>query len=259
MVVIPTYNEIANLSSIVGAILELPQGFHVLIVDDNSPDGTGAEADRLAGQHDRVQVLHRPAKEGIGPAYVAGFRHALTWGADAILQMDADHSHDPADLPRLLDGLAENDLVLGSRYLGGVRVLNWSVKRLVLSLGASYYVRAVLRMPVQDPTGGFKCWRRVVLESLDLDRVTSRGYSFQIELTYRAWKSGFRVREIPITFQDRLRGGSKITGNIVYEALYVLWRIRLQPRRDRRAVPIPAAGVGGGGGPTGERPCEPGR
>lgn len=237
MVVIPTYREIENIGVIVRAILQHPEGFHILIVDDNSPDGTGEAADALAREFDRVHVLHRKAKEGIGPAYIAGFRYALAWGAEAIVQMDADLSHDPAALPGLMAGLQDADLVLGSRYHNGVRVLDWSARRLALSLAASLYVRALLRMPVDDPTGGFKVWRRRTLESLDLDRVTSRGYSFQVEMTYRVWRAGFRLLELPIVFQERKRGGSKISRGIVYEALYVLWRIRLKSHRDVRSEP----------------------
>lgn len=239
MVVIPTYNERDNLETVVSAVLALPQGFHVLVVDDGSPDGTGEIADRLAAGDARVHVVHRRAKEGIGPAYVAGFGRALAWGADRILQMDADLSHDPTDLPRLLAAAEDADVAIGSRYAGGVRVLDWSARRLLLSLGASYYVRLVLGMPVFDPTGGFKCWRREVLESIDLSRLHSRGYSFQIEMTYRAWREGYRVAEIPIVFAERIHGGSKIHRNIVYEAVYVLWRLRLGAllRGRRRARP----------------------
>ena len=244
MVVIPTYNERENLEPLLRAILAHPEGFHVLVVDDGSPDGTGVIADRLARESERVQVLHRARKEGIGPAYVAGFQKALALGASHVLQMDADFSHDPADLPRLLRATAEADVAIGSRYQGGVRVLNWSVKRLVLSLSASAYVRTVLGLPVADPTGGFKCWRRRVLESLDLGHIASRGYSFQIEMSYRAWKKGFRLLEVPIVFSERKRGGSKITEKIVYEALYVLWRLRLQTLYDRKltAPPEPLEG-----------------
>ena len=245
-VVIPTYNEADNIRPLADTILALPHGLSLLVVDDNSPDGTGGIADELAAASDRVQVIHRAHKEGIGPAYIAGFRHALASGADAVLQMDADLSHDPADLPRLL-GTVESDcaLAIGSRYCGGVRVLDWSVKRLALSLAASAYVRLLLRMPVTDPTGGFKCWRREALESLDLERIASRGYSFQIEMNYRAWRRGFTVKEVPIVFHERRRGGSKMAGGIVLEALYVLWRIRLQARYDRKVTfhpwPAPAA------------------
>ncbi len=234
IVVIPTYNERENLETVVSAVLALPPGFDVLVVDDNSPDGTGEQAERMAAASGRVHVLRRPKKEGIGPAYVAGFTRALQLGATRILQMDADLSHDPADLPRLLAASEEVDVAIGSRYCGGVRVLDWPLKRLLLSLGASYYVRFVLGMPVQDPTGGFKCFRREVLESFDLARLHSRGYSFQIEMTYRAWRRGWTIREVPIVFTERLHGGSKIHRNIVYEAVYVLWRLRLGALFDGR-------------------------
>ncbi len=227
IVVIPTYNELENLETVVAAVLALADSFHVLVVDDNSPDGTGELAERLAASSERVHVLRRARKEGIGPAYVAGFGRALALGATRVLQMDADLSHDPADLPRLLAASESADLVIGSRYVGGVRVLDWAPKRLMLSLSASYYVRFVLGMPVKDPTGGFKCFRREVLESFDLTRLHSRGYSFQIEMTYRAWRLGWKIQEVPIVFTERRLGGSKIHRNIVYEAVYVLLRLRL--------------------------------
>lgn len=239
MVVIPTYNEKENVETIASAVLALPQGFHLLIVDDNSPDGTGRLADRLATGSDRLHVLHRSRKQGIGPAYVDGFAYALRWGATKILQMDADFSHNPDDLPRLLEASEGADVVIGSRYQGGVRVLDWSARRLLLSMGASRYVRVVLGMPVADPTGGFKCFRRRVLESLDLKRLASRGYCFQIETTYRAWKKGFKIVEIPIVFTERKHGGSKIDGSVVYEALYILWRLRLQLGFSRTKDPQP--------------------
>jgi len=239
MVVIPTYNERENVERVVGAVLALPAGFHVLVVDDGSPDGTGEIADRLAAADPRVHVLHRKQKQGLGPAYVAGFGYALRWGADRILQMDADLSHDPSDLPRLAAATDDADVAVGSRYVGGVRVLDWSARRLLLSLGASYYVRLILRMPVFDPTGGFKCWRREVLESLDLSRLHSRGYSFQIEMSYRAWRKGWRIVEVPIVFTERLHGGSKIHRNILYEAVYVLWRLRLGALLHRKEEPPP--------------------
>ena len=244
MVVIPTYNESENLAGLVRSILALPAGIDVLVVDDGSPDGTGDIADQLAAETSRVHVLHRTKKEGIGPAYVAGFQYALRQGVERILQMDADLSHNPQDLPRLLAASENADLVLGSRYKGWVRVLDWSVRRLMLSLGASAYVKMILGMPIADPTGGFKCFRRRVLESIDLDHIASKGYSFQIEMNYRSWKKGFQVVEIPIVFTERLRGGSKITKNIIYEALYILWRIRFQAAYDRKYVrpePLPVA------------------
>lgn len=245
MVVVPTYNEMENLERLVSTILALPSGFHVLIVDDASPDGTGEIAARLARESQRVHVLRRPGKQGIGPAYVDGFRHALAWGATHILQMDADFSHNPADLERLFEASREADVVIGSRYKGGVRVLDWSVRRLLLSLGASRYVRAILRMPVEDPTGGFKCFRREVLASLDLDAIHSRGYCFQVETTYRAWKRRFRIVEVPIVFQERKHGGSKIAGSIVYEAIYVIWRLRLHRGLSRGSKPTEPAELGG--------------
>ena len=234
MVVIPTYDERENLATVVAAVLALPEQFAVLVVDDNSPDGTGELAERLAARDPRVHVLRRARKEGIGPAYVAGFEYALGWGAEHVLQMDADLSHDPADLSRLLAACAQADVALGSRYVGGVRVLDWSAKRLLLSLGASYYVRLVLGMPVFDPTGGFKCWRRELLLRIDLSRLHSRGYSFQIEMTYLAWRLGARIVEVPIVFTERRRGGSKIHRNIIYEAVYVLGRLRLGAALRRR-------------------------
>jgi dolichol-phosphate mannosyltransferase len=244
IVVVPTYNELDNVTPLASAILALPQGFHILFVDDSSPDGTGEVVDRLAAGDERIQVLHRQAKEGIGPAYIAGFRRALALGATHVLQMDADLSHDPRDLPRLLEATAAVDVAIGSRYKGGIRVLNWSKKRLLLSLGASAYVNAVLGLPVDDPTGGFKCWRRRVLQSLDLDHVASKGYGFQIEMSYRAWRKGFTLVEIPIVFSERVRGGSKISRSIVYEALWVLWGLRLHVGYDRRLpmAPEPLAG-----------------
>jgi len=232
MVVIPTYNEKENIEQTVAMVLSLPQEFHVLVVDDSSPDGTGAIADRLSCESDRVHVLHRTAKEGIGPAYIAGFRYAIDAGADYIIEMDADRSHDPMALPAFVAAAAEADVVVGSRYKDGVRVVDWAAKRLLLSLAASYYVKLVLGIPVDDPTGGFTLWRRRVLEALDLKHLASRGYSFQVEMKYRAWKKGFKLAEIPIVFYERRLGGSKISKNIVYEALYVLWRIRLTPGPD---------------------------
>lgn len=241
MVVIPTYNEKENIDRIVSAVLDLAGDFNVLVVDDSSPDGTGEIAQWLADSNERVHVLHRETKEGIGPAYVAGFRYALAWGAEFVMEMDADFSHDPSVLPQFVVAAGDYDVVAGSRYKGGVRVVNWAVKRLLLSLAASYYVKLILGIPVEDPTGGFTGYRRRVLESLDLDRVASKGYSFQIEMKYRAWRKGFRLTEIPIVFYERRRGGSKITKNIVYEALYVLWRIRFNSADGPRLTPEAAA------------------
>ena len=199
----------------------------VLVIDDNSPDGTGELADRLATELEGVEVLHRPRKEGLGPAYLAGFRRALELGAELVVEIDCDFSHDPADVPRLLDAAADADLVLGSRYVPGGSVENWGAVRRAISAGGSLYARLLLGVPVRDLTGGFKCFGRVVLETIDLDAIHSRGYAFQIETTYRALRRGFRVREIPIRFVDREVGGSKMSRTIVLEAIWKVPLLRL--------------------------------
>ncbi len=230
--VIPTYNEAQNLEAIVVAALEhLPAKRRVLIVDDSSPDGTGAVADRLAAEHPEVEVLHRPEKGGLGPAYVAGFRDTLAAGADLVAQMDADFSHDPADLPRLIAAAAEADLVLGSRYVADGSVADWGPTRRAISRGGSTYARALLGVEVRDLTGGFKLYRRAVLEEIDLDSLESLGYAFQVETTFRAIRAGFRVVEIPITFRDRRVGESKMSGRIVLEAALRVPMMRLRSRR----------------------------
>jgi dolichol-phosphate mannosyltransferase len=203
------------------------KGVHVLVIDDNSPDGTGELAERLATELGYVGVLHRPAKEGLGPAYVAGFRRALADGAELVLEMDCDFSHDPNDVPRLVAAAAEADVVLGSRYVAGGGVRNWGLLRRFISAGGSWYARVLLQVRVRDLTGGFKCYRRAVLESIDLDAVHSKGYAFQIETTYRALRGGFRVVEIPITFVDREAGGSKMSKAIVAEAIWKVPLLRL--------------------------------
>jgi dolichol-phosphate mannosyltransferase len=222
-VILPTYDEAENLERIVGAVLEqLSPSGTVLVVDDNSPDGTGEIADRLAGSDGSVRVLHRARKEGLGPAYLAGFHLALDAGAERIIEMDADFSHDPAYLPKLI-GAAENaDLVIGSRYVPGGGVTEWGQMRRFISRGGSAYARMVLDLPIRDLTGGFKCFRREVLEAIDLDTIEARGYAFQVETTYRAIRAGFRVVEIPIVFKDRRDGTSKMRGAIVAEAI---WRV----------------------------------
>jgi dolichol-phosphate mannosyltransferase len=222
-VILPTYNEAENLERIVGAVLEqLPPSATVLVVDDNSPDGTGEIADGLAHSNESVRVLHRARKEGLGPAYLAGFHVALDAGAQRIIEMDADFSHDPAYLPRLI-GAAENaDLVIGSRYVPGGGVTDWGPMRRFISRGGSAYARMALGLPIRDLTGGFKCFRREVLEAINLDTIEARGYAFQVETTYRAIKAGFRVVEIPIVFRDRRDGTSKMRGAIVAEAI---WRV----------------------------------
>jgi dolichol-phosphate mannosyltransferase len=222
-VVLPTYNEAANVEAIVGAALEkLPESGRVLVVDDNSPDGSGEIAERLAGGSDRVEVLRRPRKEGLGPAYIDGFRRALDGGAGLVLEMDADFSHDPAYLPRLLEAAERADLVIGSRYVPGGAVSDWGFARRAISRGGSAYARLALGVDVRDLTGGFKCFRREVLEAIDLDSIESRGYAFQVEMTYRAIELGFRVIEVPIVFRDREAGDSKMGGAIVAEAI---WRV----------------------------------
>jgi dolichol-phosphate mannosyltransferase len=222
-VILPTYNEAENLERIVGAVLEqLPDSRRVLIVDDNSPDGTGKIADRLAGSEDSVAVLHRQRKEGLGPAYLAGFRVALDGGAERIIEMDADFSHDPAFLPRLIEATEGADLAIGSRYVPGGGITEWGPMRRFISRGGSAYARAALGLPIRDLTGGFKCFRRIVLETIDLDTIEARGYAFQVETTYRAIKSGFRVVEVPIVFKDRADGTSKMSRAIVAEAM---WRV----------------------------------
>jgi dolichol-phosphate mannosyltransferase len=225
-VCLPTYNERENVERMVRALGEL--GVSVLVIDDSSPDGTGELADRLAQELDYVSVLHRPRKEGLGPAYLEGFRRALADGAELILEMDCDFSHDPADVPRLIAAAADADLVLGSRYVKGGAVRNWGLVRRLVSAGGSLYARAMLGVDVHDLTCGFRCYRREVLERIDLDAVTSRGYAFQIELTYRAIRAGFRVVEIPITFVDREQGGSKMSKAIFLEAIWKVPALRLQ-------------------------------
>ncbi len=229
LVIIPTYNEAANVSQIVPRVLEQDPRLEVLIVDDNSPDGTGAIADRLAQENPRVHVLHREGKKGLGRAYVAGFRWALERNYDFVFEMDADFSHDPRHLPEFLSAAQEADLVLGSRYLNGrVAVVNWPMGRLLLSYFANLYARVVTGLRLYDATGGFKCFRRRVLESVDLGAIRSNGYAFQIEMSFRAWRSGFRIREIPIVFVDRADGTSKMSGAIVREAVWMVWRLRFQ-------------------------------
>jgi dolichol-phosphate mannosyltransferase len=223
---LPTYNERENLPRMIAALAGvLREGDRVLVIDDNSPDGTGAVADELAAAHGFVDVLHRERKEGLGRAYIAGFRRALAGDAELVLEMDCDFSHDPADVPRLIEAAEKGaDLVLGSRYVHGGRTRNWGLTRRLISRGGSIYAGVFLHMGVKDPTGGFKCFRRDVLEALDLDAITPRGYAFQIETTYRVKQAGFRVVEIPITFVDREVGRSKMSRSVVLEAI---WRVPL--------------------------------
>jgi dolichol-phosphate mannosyltransferase len=228
LVIVPTYNEAQNLPLIVPEVLKQDARLEVLVVDDNSPDGTGEIAARMAQSEPRVHVLHRPAKEGLGRAYLAGFRWGLAQGYQAMFEMDADFSHDPEFIPAFLLALEEADLVLGSRYATGVNVINWPISRLLLSLGANLYARVITGLPLTDCTGGFKCFRREVLESIALEQVRSNGYAFQIEMSFRAWKKGFRLKEIPIIFHERVEGHSKMSRKIVREAIWMVWWLRLQ-------------------------------
>lgn len=227
LLVIPTYNEMTNLPSLVEKLLVLPENIHFLIVDDNSPDGTGTWVQEQKSQ--RLHLLSRQQKNGLGRAYIAGFEWALQHHYDVIVQMDADFSHNPDDVPKLIAAVeAGADLAIGSRYIYGVRVINWPLRRLILSVGASYYVHAVTGLPIHDPTGGFKCWRRQTLEAIDMKTVQSNGYGFQIEMTHRAWRRGFVITEVPIIFTDRFQGTSKMSWNIVFEAFFMVWKLLFQ-------------------------------
>ena len=233
--ILPTYNEAENIEAIVSASAETlaaasPDGFRILIVDDGSPDGTGQIGDRLAAERSEVEVLHRSSREGLGPAYLAGFEHALSSGAGFVMEMDSDFSHSPADLARLLSAVRDGgaDLALGSRYVPGGGIENWSASRRVISRGGPLYARLILGLPVNDLTGGFKCFRAEVLEAIDLPSVTARGYAFQIELTYRAIGRGFNVVEVPIVFRDRVAGTSKMSWQITAEAAWLVPAMRLR-------------------------------
>lgn len=225
VIIVPTYNERENVELLLEQIFAAVPEVNVLFVDDNSPDGTGQLVDEIITRDSRVNILHREAKEGLGRAYIAGFKWALEKEYEKIMEMDADLSHNPADLPGMIAAADEADLVLGSRYIGGIRIINWPLNRLILSKGAALYVRILTRMPFSDPTGGFKCFRRELMESLDLDNVKSNGYSFQIELSYKAWITGFQIVEHPITFIERRSGQSKMDSKIIREAILVVWSI----------------------------------
>jgi dolichol-phosphate mannosyltransferase len=226
LVVIPTYNEASNIPTLIPAVLT--QGpLDVLVVDDGSPDGTAELVRAIMAKDPRVHLIERAGKQGLGTAYVAGFRHAIEHKYRYVFEMDADFSHDPAALPAFLERVNDVDLVIGSRYTNGVRVLNWPINRLLLSYFANVYTRFLTRMPVHDATGGFKCYRLAVLEAIDLEKIRSNGYAFQIEMSYKAWRKGFRLAEIPIIFSDRQAGASKMSKNIVYEAFFMLWKLRL--------------------------------
>ncbi len=225
LVVVPTYNEVENVSRLIPDILAQDAGLDVLVVDDASPDGTARAVRELAAFGTRVHLLERAGKLGLGSAYSAGFRWAIAAGYPLVFEMDADFSHDPASLPAFLREAASADVVLGSRYLHGITVVNWPLRRLVLSVGANLYARLITGLPVKDCTGGFKCFRREVLSALPLDRIRSDGYSFQIEVTWHCWKRGFRIREIPIVFEDRRIGVSKMNKKIIWEACWLVWKL----------------------------------
>ncbi len=227
LVIVPTYNEKENISELVRSVLSVDERLGVLVVDDNSPDGTGDIVDAIAAREPRVHALHREGKMGLGSAYIAGFKWALAnTDAKYVFEMDADFSHDPGALPEFLEAIQTNDLVIGSRYLEGITVVNWPLSRLVLSKGANIYTRIVTGLPLKDSTGGFKCFRREVLERLPLDTIKSDGYSFQIEMNFICWKKGFRIKEIPIIFVDRRVGISKMSKSIIWEAAFMVWRLR---------------------------------
>jgi dolichol-phosphate mannosyltransferase len=228
LVIVPTYNERENLPRMAEKLLSLPVAVDLLIVDGNSPDGTAKIADALAAHYPRIHVLHQPNKNGLGRAYLAGFKWALEKKYEFIFEMDCDFSHDPDEIPNFLKAAQNADLVLGSRYAGGVRVLNWPLKRLMLSRCAGIYVWLITGMPFTDPTGGYKCFRRRALQFIKLDDVRSNGYSFQIEMTHRLWRDGFKVVEVPITFTERVEGRSKLSRHIVVEAFWMVWWLWLQ-------------------------------
>lgn len=227
IVIIPTYDELNNIKNLIPDILNIRPEFHILVIDDNSPDGTGEYVEELSKRDDRIKVIRREGKLGLGTAYVRGFCYMLDNGYDFAFQMDADYSHDPKELNNFVKYAEEYDLVIGSRYIQGVNVINWPMSRLLLSYFANKYTSVVTGMPIKDSTGGFKCFNRRVLESIDFDDVNSNGYSFQIEMNFKVWKRGFKIKEIPIIFVDRVEGNSKMSKNIVWEAIFMVWNLRL--------------------------------
>jgi dolichol-phosphate mannosyltransferase len=240
IVIVPTYNERDNLPPLVQRVMAQPVPMEILVVDDNSPDGTGQLADEIAAKNSMVNVLHRTVKNGLGRAYIDGFKWALARDYEFIFEMDGDFSHNPDEIPNFIKAAQDADLVLGTRYKNGIRVINWPLKRLMLSMCAAKYVQIITGMPVTDPTGGYKCFRRAALQRLDLDAVRSNGYSFQIEMTHKLWRQGLRIAEVPIIFTDRFQGSSKMSRKIILEALMMVWRLLLQNGLRRR----PRPGVG---------------
>lgn len=228
LVIIPTYNEAKNIAILIEKIINLNiPNLSILVIDDNSPDGTWEVVEKIASEDSRVNLLKRPSKLGLGTAYVEGFKYALNHYYDYIFEMDADLSHDPNEIKNFLEKIKECDLVIGSRYVTGVNVINWPLSRLILSVGANWYTRMITGMPIKDCTSGFKCFRRKVLESIDLDHISSDGYAFQIEMNYKAWKKNFRICEIPIIFVDRAQGSSKMSRKVMLEAVWMVWKLRL--------------------------------
>ncbi len=227
IVVIPTYNEIDNIERMIQAIFNVLPEISILVVDDNSPDGTAKKIKELQTEHSNIHLIERAGKMGLGTAYCEGFQYALNKGFDYIFEMDADFSHDPKELPNFLESIKEYDLVLGSRYIKGVNVVNWPLQRLLLSYFANLYTQVITGLPVKDATGGFKCFRADLLRKIDLTSIKSNGYGFQIEMTYRLWKKGARIKEIPIIFIDRMNGVSKMNKSIIYEAIFLVWKLKL--------------------------------
>ena len=228
LIIIPTYNELDNIQRLIPALMALNPAICVLVVDDNSPDGTGKLVDDMARENDRISVLHRPAKLGLGSAYVAGFKYAVKQDVDCVFEMDADFSHDPAMVPEFIEQIKSCDVVIGSRYISGINVVNWPMSRLLLSYFANIYTRLVTGMTIRDATSGYKCFRREVLESINLDDVRSDGYAFQIEMNFRCWRKGYRLKEIPIIFVDRRSGTSKLSQGVINEAVWIVWWLRIQ-------------------------------
>ena len=227
LIISPTYNEIKNIGSLVEQVFELDPNYHLLIVDDNSPDGTAVKVKELQSNYPNLHLEERPGKAGLGTAYLFGFKWALKNHYDNVVQMDADLSHDPKDIPRLVLALKDHGLIIGSRYVNGVSVVNWPIRRLILSYGANMYSRFITGMPINDGTGGFKAWRGTLLDSIELKKVRSQGYSFQIEMNFRAWRLGAKIKEEPIIFVDRTIGESKMSKSIMYEAIWMVWRLRI--------------------------------
>jgi dolichol-phosphate mannosyltransferase len=243
LVVVPTYNERENLPLLAQRLLALPVPVDMLVVDDNSPDGTGKLADELAAKYPAIHVLHRTVKNGLGRAYIAAFKWALEHGYDYVFELDGDFSHNPDDIPMFLEAAKDADLVLGSRYMNGIRIINWPLRRLMLSKAAANYVRIITGMPITDPTGGYKCFSRRALQAINLEEINSNGYSFQIEMTHRLWRQGLKVVEVPIVFTERVQGHSKMSGHIIQEALIMVWRLWFQNKMRRRPKPHSATMV----------------